>query len=383
MRHTSLLNNFGLISDKSKIAWLRLARTRNIGARTFFDLLRMFVTPEAALEQLPNMAKRGGAKKFTVASIDQIEREIDYSERFKAKIILLCEDEYPFLLRQIFDPPPVIVVRGDVSLLEKKQIAIVGARNASTNGCIMAKRLAQDLSRGGYVITSGLAKGIDASAHAGALACGTIGVIAGGIDHVYPKENEWIYKLLYEKGLVVTEQAISQLPIAKYFPQRNRIIAGMSQAIVIVEAAKKSGTLITARLGLEYGREVFAVPGSPLDLRYQGTNGLIKQGAVLVEDAEDVLREMVTNTKFQEGTACAESGSSFSPAKQRVPTESELEKYRGTVLNKLSFSPVYLEDLIEDLAKVPTKIIHLLLLELELAGRIERTSGNRITLIAL
>ncbi len=382
MHLRDILNKSIDIRDyRFRLDWLRLIRTKNIGARTFIELLNVFGDVQAALEHLPELARKGGNKEgIKLATVKEVELELERCRKFGAKVILACDDNYPPLLAQIIDFPPVITVKGNVDLLNKEKVAIVGARNASTNGCNFARNLANELGNQGYIITSGLAKGIDAAAHSGSLSHGTIAVIAGGIDNIYPKENSDLYNLMYEKGLVITEHAIGQSPIAKHFPQRNRIISGLSLGVVVVEAAKRSGTLITARFALEHGREVFAVPGFPGDPRCHGTNGLLKEGAILIESAQDVIEELNFKRK-PEDYICAEKKQDFVEAPLTLPSEIELAKYRNIILSKLSFSPTKIDHIIRDLPDLPYKILTLLLLELELAGKIERTYGNYISLI--
>jgi DNA processing protein len=380
-------------SHQFRLQWLQLARTKNVTPRIFAKLIEMFGHPELALQELPNLTKRGSAgsnnggnnKNFVKsASLSSIEREIIATQKFGAKIILSCDQGYPQLLRTIPDHPPAIVVKGNHTLLTAPILAIVGARNASTNGCIIAKNLASELSsQNAHIICSGLARGVDAAAHIGSMKNGTIGVIAGGIDNIYPKENTDLYEQLYEQGLVLTEHSIGTAPIAQYFPQRNRIISGLSIATIIVEAAQKSGTLITARLALDQGRDVFAVPGSPLDQRCRGTNGLIKQGAVLVENANDIINALNTS-KFYDMGMFHEHGGCYECIRRpkiREFNPQELEKHRKILLSKLSHTPVNMDLLRESASEIPQHILTLLLLELELAGRIEYCYGNSICLL--
>ena len=366
-----------------RLAWMRLARTKNVGARTFSELIRLFHDPREVLEKLPELAVSGGFRgKFKVASAASIEREIYRSTQFGASLLLRCDERYPKMLLHIHDPPPVLTIKGRMDLLDSKCIGIVGARNASSNGCSMAQSLAMQLGGHGYTIVSGLAKGIDASSHVAALKRGTVGVIACGIDNVYPKENKRIHDLLYKEGLVVTEYAIGQSPISKHFPQRNRIISGLSIGVVVVEAAKRSGTLITARLALEQGREVFAVPGSPLDPRCQGTNQLIKNGAILVESVEDIIYGIERLGLADDGdTTLSDQSAGFSSSKFKMPTDNEMRKYRDFMMTKLSYSPISVHSIIKDVAdEIPARIVNLILLELELAGSLERNYWNCVSL---
>lgn len=364
-----------------RIAWIRLARSQNVGSRTFFELLRIFKTPEEALSNIPKLAERGGRRgAIIIPSKRMAEQEMEQCKNFGSSMILACDQGYPELLLEISDPPPIITTKGITELLKSKKIAIVGTRNASINYCNFAKTLANGLASNGYIVTSGLAKGIDASAHLGSINYGTIGVIAGGINHIYPEENRAIYEMLYKNGLIISEQAFGKVPLAKYFPQRNRIISGLCYGVVIIEAAKKSGTLITAKFALDQGREVFAVPGFPMDPRAKGTNYLIKQGAILVEDVNDVLREM-NNIAYKKQEWNDNGGKFFFNNNAIDIDEKELNKYRTILISRLSYSPVGIEELTKSLS-IPFNFISLLILELELAGRVERRPDNSICLIS-
>jgi DNA processing protein len=268
---------------------LRLLRTPGIGPVTYRQLIARFGTATAALEAVPDLARRGGGKPPALRTRQDAEREIAAVERLGARFLALGQGLYPRLLAELEDAPPLLIARGNLSLLDRQSVAIVGARNASAAACRFARGLAHDLGRNELVVVSGLARGIDSAAHDGALESGTVGVIAGGIDIFYPPENEARQKAMYERGLVLAEMPPGTEPRARHFPYRNRIIAGMSSGTVVVEAAPRSGSLITARLAAEAGREVMAVPGSPLDPRAQGCNQLIRDGATLVQNAADVM----------------------------------------------------------------------------------------------
>ncbi len=383
--HDFLQNQGDLDNPEFRIAWLRLARTKNVGAVTFIGLLKLFKTPQAALDNLPRLARNGGNKHgIRISSVQDIEDEIVRSNKLGAKIILACDVIYPPILRQIPDFPPVISARGRLDLLKRHKIGVVGARNASTNGIVIAKRLVYDLGKNGFVVVSGLARGIDAAAHSAALSSGTIGVIAGGIDNIYPEENTSLYRKLYEEGLVITEQALGAASAAQHFPQRNRIIAGLSCGIVVVEAAKRSGTLITARLALDYGRDVFAVPGSPLDVRCHGTNSLLRQGAILVESVEDILSH-INRANDVQCDLFGEHGidkdkQEFNSLDIESISQSDMNKYRQVLLSKLSFTPTSLDNILAGI-RLPLEVVELILLEWELAGKIERSYGNLVCLV--
>ena len=278
------------LSDAERLDWLRLARCENVGPITFLGLLDRFGSPAAVLDALPALARRGGRRRpIKVCSRAAAEREVEALTALGGRMIALVEPAYPLALAAIADPPPVLALRGRADLLLAESVAVVGARNASANGMHFAERLAADLGAAGLTVVSGMARGIDARAHAGAIETGTVAVMGGGVDVVYPKENRSLFERLLAEGAVISEAPLGTLPMGRHFPRRNRIIAGLSRGVVVVEGAARSGSLITARLALEQGREVMAVPGSPLDPRASGPNGLIRQGATLVENADDVL----------------------------------------------------------------------------------------------
>ncbi|HEY8191080.1 MAG TPA: DNA-processing protein DprA, partial [Alphaproteobacteria bacterium] len=269
-------------TDSEKLNWLRLARTENVGPITFRRLIRRYGDAAEAIEALPTLAAQGGRKKPLIpAPMDVVEKEYDALTKFGAYLICAADPEYPEALNAVEDAPPVMTVIGDVNLLSRPTVGMVGARNASLNSRKFAEILARDLGRAGHVVASGLARGIDTAAHEGSLPTGAIAVVAGGIDIIYPPENKNLYAQIREQGLVVAESPFGQEPFAQSFPRRNRIISGLSCGVVVVEASLRSGSLITARMAAEQGREVFAVPGHPLDPRAEGTNSLLRDGAIL------------------------------------------------------------------------------------------------------
>lgn len=361
----------------NKLSWLRLARSANVGAKTFWDLIRIYKTPTAALEQIPYLSSRGGRKTEAIAS-NIVEDELKKAVDFGAELICAYEDTYPQALKEIPDAPPVITALGKKELLQTKdKIAIVGSRSASANSCKLTLSMAKDLGKAGYIIVSGLAKGVDAAAHQGALTTGTIGVIASGIDHIYPLENKKIYNQLYELGVVVTEFPFGSPPVPKHFPQRNRVISGLSKAVLVIEAALRSGSLITANFALDQGREVFAVPGSPMDPRCQGSNSLIKQGAAhLLETAEDVLKVL---SEVEQSVLQLLEPSNMQFDSISSISERELEKWRDKIIEKLSYSPTETEEVIKQTG-VPAAILNRVIIELELAGIAERLYGQKIVL---
>ena len=374
------------LSDSERLDWLRLIRTENVGPVTFFRLLEQCGSAARALQLLPEMAQRGGrTKPLRIAAKAEAEREIAATLKCGARLLAACEPDYPEALAAIDDAPPLISVLGNVHLLRKRAVALVGARNASLNGRRFTQQLARELAGAGLVVVSGMARGIDTAAHEGALAGGTVAVLAGGVDVVYPEENEPLYRRLTAEGAVVAECAVGTQPQARHFPRRNRLISGMSLGVVVVEAAAKSGSLITARFALEQGREVFAVPGSPMDPRCQGPNALIRQGATLVESAADIVDALahLTRTPLAEraqGDLFAPPPAATFPPAPALLDESELARARTLVVESLGPTPVPVDELIRGCQLSPA-IIHTVVLELELAGRVERRPGNQVNLI--
>lgn len=364
------------LSDAERIDWLRLSRTAQVGPITFFGLLGRFGSAEAAIAELPRLAERAGRVRApTVPSKSEITREIDRAARMGVRHIAACEPDYPESLAVIEDAPPVILAGRNIDTLSRPCIAIVGARNASLNGRRIAAKLAQELSAAGLTVVSGLARGIDTEAHKAALEGGTVAVVAGGVDVTYPPENAGLQARILETGCVVSETPLGTEPMARHFPRRNRIISGLAPGVVVVEAARNSGSLITARMALEQGREVFAVPGSPLDPRAQGANNLIRQGATLTETADDILR-VIGSLHIQRPRATV---SDAFPTTQPVG-DAETDHARQQILQALSPTPVAVDELARD-CQVSLPVVLTILLELELAGRLERQSGQRVSLI--
>lgn len=375
------------LSRADKLDWLRLIRTENVGPITFGALMTRFGSASAALDALPELARRGGrAKPLKSPSRMVAERELAAHEAAGVELIAQCEPAYPPLLAELEDAPPLVAVAGSVHLLNRPCIGVVGARNASLNGKRLANGLARDLAAAGYVVVSGLARGIDTAAHDGALDGGTVAAIAGGLDVVYPPENEGIWREIRERGALVGESPPGTQPTARHFPRRNRLIAGLSLGVVVVEAAPRSGSLITARLASEAGREVFAVPGSPLDPRAQGCNRLIRDGATLVETASDVIegidrmtRQPIAEARIGAFAPSGTGGFGGAPWDGSMAAEG-LEQARQEVLENLSPTPTAVDELIRGCHFSPTLVLTVLL-ELELAGRVERQPGNRVSLI--
>lgn len=365
-------------SRTERLTWLRLIRSENVGPITFRRLVERFGTPARALEALPELARRGGAAaQLRICSAAHAEREMAAVEAAGGRLLTLGEPGYPPLLAHVEDAPPVISLLGHAHLLTKKAVGIVGARNASANGRRFARELARDIGDAGLLVVSGMARGIDAAAHEGALATGTVAALAGGIDVVYPKENQALYERLVAEGAVISEMPPGTEPQARHFPKRNRLISGMARGLVVVEAGLRSGSLITARLALEQNREVFAVPGAPLDPRAKGTNRLIREGAALTEGVADVLEGLAGGP----AEPLAEPGDSgyVGPAAE-TPEERALRTARPKVEELLGPAPVEVDEVVRA-AGLDTGLVAWVLLELELAGRLERLPGNRVALL--
>lgn len=367
------------LSPAERLDWVRLIRSENVGPRTFQRLLERFGSAAAALAALPDLAKRGGGKRpIKICPKSVAEDELAEAARLSAVALAWGEPGYPRLLAAIDDAPPILYARGNASLLERSMVAMVGARNASINGRNLARRMAADLGRAGMVVVSGLARGIDTAAHEGSLASGTVAVLAGGVDVVYPPENQKLYDEVCAMGCAVAEMPPGTQPQASHFPRRNRIISGLSQGVVVLEASLKSGSLITARMAADQGRDVFAVPGHPADPRASGPNDLIRHGAVLTERAEDVMAVLgdLLRRPLAEGRRDL-----FAAAASAQPSESELASARSRVVESLGPSPVTVDSIIRE-CQLSASVVSLVLLELELAGRLERHPGNQVALLA-
>lgn len=359
------------------MARLRLARSDNIGPATFRDLMRHCGSALAAIDALPALSARGGKKNPPrPVSLARVEAELETGTRMGATIVLLGDEAYPSMLAKLDPAPPVLTLKGHAELMRESCIAMVGARNASAAGCRIAADIAANLSSDNHVIVSGLARGIDTAAHRASLARGTIGVVAGGLDVFYPSENETLQRQMSETGLVVSEMPPGTSPKAQHFPRRNRIISGLSRGVVIVEAALRSGSLITARFALEQDRDVMAVPGSPLDPRSAGSNKLIKDGAPLVENAQDVLNVLATpgQRRFM-----ASESTPFNWQEDGFAEEPD-DTSRRIVLNALSPTPTPRDEIVRQTGLSPASV-QVILLELDLAGRLQRDTGDRISLL--
>lgn len=356
------------LTDAARRDWLRLARTENVGPVTFAQLIARYGEASLALAALPDLARRGGrVSPLGVPPADEVLRELEAGAALGAGLIAACEPDFPAALAAVDPPPPVIWARGDAALLNRSIIAIVGARVASAGGQRFARGLASELGAAGHVVVSGMARGVDGAAHEGSLATGTIAVLGGGIDDIYPHEHRGLYERIVAEGCVVSENAPGRTATAKDFPRRNRIISGLSRAVVVVEAELRSGSLITARLAAEQGREVLAVPGSPLDPRARGSNDLIRQGAALCEGVEDVLRAL-------EGGGFREPDRPFAPT---VACDADVDAARERVAALLSPTPVSRDELVRA-ADAPTAVVLAALTELALAGRAELLPGGLV-----
>lgn len=358
--------------DEDAVARLRLIRTPSIGPITCYQLLQRFGSAERAIAAIPDLARRGGGRPPAVATRAAVEREAAAVAKAGAGYLFIGRDDYPPALAELESAPPALIVAGDMALLRRPAVALVGARNASAAAVRFARQIAHELAAAGRVVISGLARGIDTAAHNGALEGGTIAVVAGGIDIFYPPENEGLQRAIAERGLVISEQPPGTEPYARHFPTRNRIIAGLAEGTVVIEAAPRSGSLITARLAAEAGREVMAVPGSPLDPRAQGCNQLIRDGATLVQSAADVI---TTLRPFGDGRVAVPDGS-FAP--QPAPADAS-DADRRAVTRLLSPSAVAVDELIRQSGLAPATV-QTVLLELELGGRLDRHAGGRVSL---
>ncbi len=357
--------------------WLRLSRSENVGPQTFQALLDTYGDASQALEALPALSAKGGLRRtISIYAQDRAESDIERAEALDARFVAICETDYPPLLRQVDGAPPVICVKGDVSVLQPPAIAIVGARNASALGRKLTRRLAGELCDAGFCVVSGMARGIDTAAHQGSVEHATVAVLAGGIDNIYPPENEELYHTIARQGLLVSEHVVGTKPQAQHFPRRNRLVSGMSLGVLVVEAAMRSGSLITSRLALEQNREVFAVPGSPLDPRAEGTNSLIKKGATLVrtvDDILDVLSPIIGNESEQAGARLADTPPSEPDGAQTPVSHSE----RGHLLQLVGTAAIDIDDVIRE-SGMDASAVMTALLELELAGTIERLPQQKV-----
>ncbi len=359
-------------SEAEVFAWLRLARSRRVGPSTFIRLLREHQNAEAALAALPQVAAAAGANSYAPCRPDQANAELEAGFKAGAELLCLGTPEYPPHLALIPDPPPVLWAIGDSSLAHRPTVGLVGARNASSLGQRMARILAEDLGANGYTIASGLARGVDTAAHHASLETGTIAVLAGGVDVVYPRENKALWAQIAHQGLVVSEAPIGTSPQARHFPKRNRIISGMALGIVVIEGAAKSGSLITARNALDQGREVMAVPGSPLDPRATGCNMLLRDGAGLVRSGADVIEYLESATQ---GVMAFPKPAPLPVQKSSPPAGTSTHP---TLKSLLSSAPISEDTLIRE-SGLPTPKAMELIFDLEMAGEITRHPGGLLS----
>jgi DNA processing protein len=366
--------NYAPLSFSEKRDWLRLTRTQTIGPVAFRDLINRYGSAARSLDALPSLIRK---KNIAPPSLQQVEAEMEASDQLGIHIIAACEPDYPDYLRAIDPPPPIISVWGRKDLLNNNCIAIIGSRNASANGQRFAANIAAELGAAGLTIVSGLARGIDACAHRAALPTGTIGVLGGGVDHIYPKQNEDLHLMMREQGALLSESPLGYRASARDFPRRNRIISGLCRGVVVIEAAERSGTLITARYAAEQGREVMAAPGSPLDPRTKGCNRLIRHGAALIENAQDVLDclEALTHSQLLENTE-----GYHAPTFDWEQVAPSIEKAKNSILALLSPTPSQRDDIIRA-SQLPTPIVTAALLELELNADISVEADGRVSTV--
>jgi DNA processing protein len=367
------------LTEKQRIAWLRLIRSDNVGPATFRDLINHFGSAETALAMLPELSQRGGATRaIRIAGEGDALRELEMAQRFGARFIGIGESDYPPALRQIDGAPPLIAAKGDLAAGTRPAVGVVGSRNASISGAKFAAMIARDCGRAGYSVISGLARGIDTAAHRASLDTGTIAAMAGGLDQPYPPENLGLLNDIWGgNGLAISEMPFGWEPRARDFPRRNRLIAGVALGVVVVEAATRSGSLITARLASECGRLVFAVPGSPLDPRCQGTNGLLKEGAMIATSPADVIEALAPLSELDlfSARAVEEPGEQPDKIMTLPPDDSE----RSLITDALGPTPVDIDDVIRHTG-LRASSVYLVLLELDIAGRLHRHPGGLVSL---
>ena len=372
------------MNHQEKIDWLRLARSETVGPITFHRLLNKYKTPAAALDALPILTKN---KPIRICSCSDAAQELETLHKHKGRMIFAGDQDYPLALTSLEDAPPVLSVLGNVDLLSRQSVALVGSRNASLNARKLAHKMASDLGKADVIVISGLARGIDTSAHEGSLATGTVAVVAGGVNVIYPKENTDLFHKIVENGAVISECAWGVQPIAQHFPKRNRIVSGLSVGTVVIEASLRSGSLITARLAAEQGRDVMAVPGFPLDPRSEGTNALLRDGVLLVRDAADVLEQINSFLKSGQRASqisfadivgmSSDTGFSESPANDSFSSEN----LYSVIFPELSSTPVDVDEIVR-ICNLKSSEVQGTLLEMELEGVVQRLPGNRVCLIS-
>lgn len=396
------------LTDQQRLNWLRLIRSDNVGPASFRELIAYCGSAAEAIERLPQLARSTAKRPLRIHTIDEAEREIEAIDRAGARLIGMGEPDYPPYLKQMINPPPLVTIRGDVALFSKPPVAIVGARNASAIACTFTAQLVRDLGMAGFSIVSGLARGIDACAHKASIETGTIAVLAGGLDRPYPPENvPLLDKITDNGGIIISEMPMGWVPRAVDFPRRNRIIAGLSLGLAVIEAAQRSGSLISARLAGEMGRLVFAVPGSPLDPRANGANSLLKNGAIMLTEAQDIidalepmlrsysgqhahrlkptdqrshrLNPAQAGTLFFEDSAQILARTSATIGNDTITVASDSNELQR-IRNALSSTPVSADALIRHTG-LSASTVHLVLLELDLAGQLQRSDNGLIALL--
>ncbi len=368
---------------KENFAYLKLALSQNVGPITFKELIKHFKNATQAVDNLADFKLKSARRAIKLAPDSFVYEQIATAQKTGVEILFLKDKDYPQLLKFIDDAPPVLFIKGNKKLLNQKSISVVGSRNASLNGISLTRKIAYDLSAQNVTVVSGLAKGIDRAAHEGALtkkieSGSTIAVLGTGVDILYPKENQDIYDKIKEQGLLVSEMPLGAKPTPSAFPRRNRIISGLSYGTLVVEASLMSGSLITAREALSQGREIFAIPGSPLDSRAAGPNQLIKDGAHLVSSAENILNIIDNETSFRFFDSYAQE-EQFDALTLKI-AETEINIARKTLLEKLSPQATHIDVLIRETGLAPY-IVNTILMELEIAGKIERFAGQYVSLI--
>lgn len=367
------------LNDRQRISWLRLIRSDNVGPATFRDLINHFGTAETALAMLPELSRRGGSTRaIRIATEAEAEQELETAARFGSRFLGIGEPDYPAALRQIDGAPPLLAVKGDLSAASLPAVGVVGSRNASISGAKFAALMARDIGRAGYAIISGLARGIDTAAHRASLETGTIAAMAGGLDRPYPPENIDLLREIWDgRGLAISEMPFGWEARARDFPRRNRLIAGVALGVVVVEAAARSGSLITARLAGDFGRLVFAVPGSPLDPRCEGTNGLLKDGATVTTRPDDVLQALAPLTAIDlfSGREADEPGAGEDHGMAPPPSDND----RARITDALGPTPVEIDDIVRHTGLAPSAV-YLVLLELDIAGRLHRHPGGLVSI---
>ena len=370
------------LTEKQRIAWLRLIRSDNVGPATFRDLINHFGSAETALATLPELSQRGGATRaIRICSESDALRELEIAERFGARFIGIGEPDYPPALRQIDGAPPLLAAKGNLATGTKPVVGVVGSRNASISGAKFAAMIARDCGRAGYAVISGLARGIDTAAHRASIETGTIAALAGGLDQPYPPENVGLLNEIWNgDGMALSEMPFGWEPRARDFPRRNRLIAGAALGLVVVEAATRSGSLITARLAGEFGRLVFAVPGSPLDPRCQGTNGLLKDGAMIATSPGDIIEALAPLSEIDLfSTPMAEEPGEDPGKPMLLPPD---DNDRARIVDSLGPTPVEIDDIIRHTVLAAASV-YLVLIELDLAGRLHRHPGGLVSLAML